>query len=67
MGIIACGSRPSRRGPAQSFTRMVWQDPIIQAPDPAPDVMCNACPSGSVCQKVRSPRSRMHERRNSDT
>ena len=35
MDIIACGSRPSRRGPAPSFTGTVWQDPIIQAPDPA--------------------------------
>jgi len=35
MDIIVCGSRPSRRGPASSFTGTVWQDPIIQAPDPA--------------------------------
>ncbi|MGA2568308.1 MAG: cupin domain-containing protein, partial [Pseudolabrys sp.] len=35
MDIIACGSRPSRRGLASSFTGTVWQDPIIQAPDPA--------------------------------
>ena len=35
MEIIACGSRPSRKGPASSFTGTVWQDPIIQAPDPA--------------------------------
>jgi quercetin dioxygenase-like cupin family protein len=35
MDIIACGSRPSRRGPKESFTGTVWQDPIIQAPDPA--------------------------------
>lgn len=33
--IIACGSRPSRRMPAPSFTGTVWQDPIIQTPDPA--------------------------------
>ena len=31
MDIIACGSRPSRRAPASSFTGTVWQDPIIQA------------------------------------
>ena len=35
MDIIACGSRPSRRMGAPSFTGTVWQDPVIQAPDPA--------------------------------
>ena len=35
MDIIACGSRPSRRMSAPSFTGTVWQDPIIQTPDPA--------------------------------
>ena len=35
MDIIACGSRPSRKMGAPSFTGTVWQDPIIQAPDPA--------------------------------
>jgi quercetin dioxygenase-like cupin family protein len=35
MDIFACGSRPSRRMEAPSFTGTVWQDPIIQAPDPA--------------------------------
>jgi quercetin dioxygenase-like cupin family protein len=35
MDIIACGARPTRRGPATTFTGTVWQDPIIQAPDPA--------------------------------
>jgi len=35
MDIIACGARPSRRGPASSFTGTVWQDPIIEAPEPA--------------------------------
>jgi quercetin dioxygenase-like cupin family protein len=35
MDITACGSRPSRRGPASSFTGTVWQDPIIEAPAPA--------------------------------
>ena len=35
MDIIACGSRPSRRMGAPSFTGTVWQDPIIQTPDPA--------------------------------
>jgi quercetin dioxygenase-like cupin family protein len=35
MDIHPCGSRPSRRGPADSFTGVVWQDPIIEAPAPA--------------------------------
>ena len=35
MDIIACGSRPSRRGSATSFTGTVWQDPIIETPSPA--------------------------------
>jgi hypothetical protein len=35
MDIIACGSRPSRRMGAPNFTGTVWQDPIIQTPDPA--------------------------------
>jgi len=35
MNIFACGSRPSRRAPAASFTGTVWQDPIIEAPEPA--------------------------------
>ena len=32
--IIKAGSRPTRRGPKESFTGAVWQDPIItpQAP-----------------------------------
>src|SRR5881396_2081104 len=29
------GSVPTRRGPADSFTGTVWQDPIIDAPAPA--------------------------------
>ena len=35
MDIQPCGSKPSRRGPADSFTGVVWQDPIIEAPAPA--------------------------------
>ncbi len=35
MELYAGGSRPTRRGPAQSFTGTVWQDPIIEAPAPA--------------------------------
>ena len=35
MDIHLSGSRPSRRGPADSFTGTVWQDPIIEAPAPA--------------------------------
>lgn len=35
MDVYPCGSRPSRRGPPDSFTGTVWQDPIIDAPAPA--------------------------------
>jgi quercetin dioxygenase-like cupin family protein len=35
MDIHPNGSRPSRRGPADSFTGTVWQEPIIEAPAPA--------------------------------
>src|SRR5262249_37757984 len=35
MDIHQLGSRPSRRGPADSFTGTVWQEPIIEAPSPA--------------------------------
>jgi quercetin dioxygenase-like cupin family protein len=35
MDIRPCGSVPSRRMPATWFTGTVWQDPIIEAPDPA--------------------------------
>jgi quercetin dioxygenase-like cupin family protein len=34
MKIIPCGSRPSRRAPANAFTGTVWQDPIIEAEPP---------------------------------
>src|SRR5262249_24067978 len=36
MDIHAAGSRPTRRGAAESFTGTVWQDPIIETPAPAP-------------------------------
>ena len=35
MEIFKAGSRPTRRGPAESFTGTVWQDPIVEAPAPA--------------------------------
>ena len=35
MEIRPCGSIPSKRMPAGWFTGNVWQDPIIEAPDPA--------------------------------
>jgi quercetin dioxygenase-like cupin family protein len=35
MDIHPCGSRASRRGPPDSFTGIVWQEPIIEAPAPA--------------------------------
>ena len=38
MDIRPCGSTPSRQAPAQYFTGIVWQDPIIEAPMPPDDV-----------------------------
>jgi len=35
MDIHPCGQVPSRRAPADWFTGTVWQDPIVEAPDPA--------------------------------
>ena len=35
MEIRPCGSAPSRRMPADWFTGTVWQDWIIEAPEPA--------------------------------
>ena len=35
MEIKPLGSQPSRKTPADYFTGTVWQDPIIEAPDPA--------------------------------
>lgn len=35
MEIKPSGSRPTKRAPSDSFTGTVWQDPIIEAPEPA--------------------------------
>jgi quercetin dioxygenase-like cupin family protein len=35
MDIAVSGSKPTRRGPADSFTGTVFQDPIIETPAPA--------------------------------
>lgn len=35
MEIMVSGARASKRMPASSFTGTVWQDPIIEAPEPA--------------------------------
>ena len=35
MDIKQSGSVPTRRQPKESFTGVVWQDPIIEAPAPA--------------------------------
>ena len=35
MDIRLCGSVPSRRGPAEYFKGAVWQDWIVEAPEPA--------------------------------
>ncbi|HML12398.1 MAG TPA: cupin domain-containing protein [Xanthobacteraceae bacterium] len=40
MDVVLAGSKPTRRGPADSFTGTVWQDPIIEAPTPA-RIRCN--------------------------
>ena len=38
--VVKAGSKPTRRGPAESFTGTVWQDPIMEAPAPA-RIRCN--------------------------
>ena len=35
MQIIQAGSRPSKKASSEYFTGTVWQDQIIEAPDPA--------------------------------
>ena len=35
MDIRTAGSTPTRRGNADWFTGTVWQDPIVEAPEPA--------------------------------
>ncbi len=35
MQHFKAGSRPSKKAPASYFTGTVWQDPIIEAPEPA--------------------------------
>ncbi|WP_439573781.1 (R)-mandelonitrile lyase [Phreatobacter sp.] len=35
MDITRCGQTDSRRPPADWFTGNVWQDPIVEAPEPA--------------------------------
>ena len=35
MDIHQGGSRPTKRGPAESFTGTVWHEQIIEAPEPA--------------------------------
>lgn len=35
MDIMPAGSRPSKRARSDWFTGTVWQDPIIEAPEPA--------------------------------
>jgi quercetin dioxygenase-like cupin family protein len=35
MDIHRAGSRPTKRAGADAFTGTVWQDPVIQAPEPA--------------------------------
>jgi quercetin dioxygenase-like cupin family protein len=35
MEVFKGGARPTRRAPKEYFTGTVWQDPIIEAPEPA--------------------------------
>ena len=35
MRIISVGSKPTRKATSEYFTGVVWQDPIIEAPEPA--------------------------------
>ena len=35
MHIIKAGSRPSKKAPDKWFTGIVWQDSIVEAPEPA--------------------------------
>ncbi|UOM35014.1 cupin domain-containing protein [Acuticoccus sp. I52.16.1] len=35
MEIRRCGALPTRKAPAHAFTGNVWQDPIIETPEPA--------------------------------
>lgn len=35
MKITTAGTLPSRRAPADYFTGTVWQDPVIEAEEPA--------------------------------
>ena len=35
MKLIAAGSRPTKKASLEYFTGIVWQDPIIEAPEPA--------------------------------
>jgi quercetin dioxygenase-like cupin family protein len=35
MEVFKGGARPTRRAPKEYFTGAVWQDPIIEAPEPA--------------------------------
>lgn len=35
MEHFICGTRPTRRAPSDWFTGTVWQDPIVEAPEPA--------------------------------
>jgi quercetin dioxygenase-like cupin family protein len=35
MKITPCGTAASRRPPADYFTGTVWQEPIVEAPEPA--------------------------------
>ena len=35
MDIFKSGTRPTKKASSEYFTGTVWQDPIVQAPEPA--------------------------------
>ena len=36
MDILRSGTRPTKKASSEYFTGTVWQDPIVEAPEPAP-------------------------------
>ena len=35
MDILRAGTRPTKKASSEYFTGTVWQDPIVEAPEPA--------------------------------
>ena len=55
MEIRRCGSVPTRRGPADWFTGTVWQEPVVEAPEPGrkSDTHRSIDPGGSMSARAR--------------